>query len=69
MANARCPFCGCKTFYLKDPDDEYETYEFEFVDGEAVWNSKDDARQPECTEDSEAFCNNCSWHGKVREFN
>ena len=19
----KCPFCGCQTFYLKDPDDAY----------------------------------------------
>ena len=54
---------------MKDPDDAYETYEFEFVEGEAVWNKKNDVQPPECTEDSEAFCTNCSWHGKVREFN
>ena len=24
----KCPQCGCEKFYVKDPDDEYETYEF-----------------------------------------
>jgi hypothetical protein len=33
----KCPLCGCKTFYLKDPDDEYETYEFELHDGKVAF--------------------------------
>ena len=33
----KCPICGCEKFYLKDPDDEYETYEFELSDGEVAF--------------------------------
>ena len=29
----KCPVCGCIKFYVKDPADEYETYEFECNDG------------------------------------
>ena len=29
----KCPLCGCVSFYVKDPDDAYETYEFDWRDG------------------------------------
>ncbi len=36
----KCPFCGCQSFYLKDQDDEYETYEFDVKKGEVNFNSE-----------------------------
>jgi len=36
----KCPFCGCQSFYLKDPDDEYETYEFDLEKGEVNFHSE-----------------------------
>ena len=68
MAESKCPFCGCKTFYVKDPDDEYETYEFDLKEGEAVFKEGEEGSL-ECTEDTEAFCNDCAWHvaGSDRE--
>jgi len=30
----KCPVCSCANFYIKDPEDEYETYEFELKDGQ-----------------------------------
>jgi len=36
----KCPFCGCQSFYLKDPDDEYETYEFDLEKDEVNFHSE-----------------------------
>ena len=44
----KCPLCGCKKFYLKDPDDEYETYGFDCESGEACFDPGiDDSDVPE----------------------
>ena len=32
-----CPLCRCEKFYLKDPDDPFETYEFTWRDGEILF--------------------------------
>jgi hypothetical protein len=64
----KCPLCGCKTFYLKDPDDEYETYEFELSDGEVAFGPDIDTSScPEMCDDTETYCDKCSWHGAFNE--
>ena len=64
----KCPLCGCKTFYLKDPDDEYETYEFELHDGKVAFGPDVDASScPEVCYDTETHCDKCSWHGAFDE--
>ena len=60
----KCPVCGCLEFYVKDPDDEYETYEFELREDKVVAQSDD---CPEIKDNTESFCNKCAWHGKVKE--
>ena len=66
----QCPLCGCETFYVKDPDDEYETYEFECVNGKVVFASEDSGSEyPEIKEKTETFCNRCAWHGEFVELN
>jgi hypothetical protein len=56
----KCPVCGSQKFFLKDPADEYETYEFELKDGQAKF-----AAQPrEMLPETETYCHRCSWHGK-----
>ena len=63
-----CPFCGCKNFYVKDPDDEYETYEFELKEDEAVFSAEVEASEaPDIVEVTETYCNKCAWHGKFKE--
>jgi len=60
-----CPTCGCEEFYVKDEDDEYDTYEFTCSEGEAVFSEEIDAEgAPQVENDTEAFCNRCAWHGK-----
>jgi phage FluMu protein Com len=36
----KCPVCGSLNFFVKDPDDEYETFEFELKDAVIVYNSE-----------------------------
>jgi hypothetical protein len=63
-----CPFCGCEHFYIKDPEDEYETYEFDLKGNQVVFASGEDETQtPQVAEDTEAYCDNCAWHGKMNE--
>lgn len=66
MPDMECPSCGCKAFYIKDPEDEYEIHEFESQNGEAVFSA--DAKgavSPEVVADTEIYCNKCAWHGKL----
>jgi hypothetical protein len=64
----KCPVCSCTNFYVKDPEDEYETYEIELKDGQVAFDSEDEAAAaPDIQNDTEAFCNKCSWHGKLEE--
>jgi len=63
--DSKCPVCGCKRFYVKDPDDQYETYEFECKDGKVRFDdSLNENECPEVHEDTETYCNACAWHDK-----
>ena len=57
MRNAKCPVCGCIEFYMKDPADEYETYEFEYKDGVICFNS--DVSESEIPEIEKFSCETC----------
>jgi hypothetical protein len=63
-----CPFCGCQNFYVKDPNDEFEIYEFETKDGDIAFSEDvDEADCPAIEEGTETYCNQCAWHGKIQE--
>jgi hypothetical protein len=63
-----CPICGCQEFFVKDPEDEFETYEFSVVSGAVRFRTEaEDAPAPEVTDATETFCNKCAWHGKLQE--
>lgn len=63
-----CPLCGCQDFYVKDPDDEFETHGFNVASGEVRFSSdSQDAPPPNVQGTTETFCNRCSWHGKLQE--
>lgn len=65
MADAKCPLCGCRRFYVKHPDDVYDIYEFECRDGEVCFDAEMDLENcPEINDGTEAFCNACAWHDK-----
>ena len=67
-ATVKCPLCGCEKFYIKDPDDEYETYEFELQDGKVAFGPDVDTSScPEVCHDTETYCEKCSWHGEFNE--
>ncbi|MGD2030076.1 MAG: hypothetical protein PVG86_09090 [Desulfobacterales bacterium] len=64
----KCPVCGCIKFYVKDPEDEYEIYEFECRDGVIRFESDvSDSEIPEVGKETETFCNNCAWHDKFKK--
>jgi uncharacterized Zn finger protein (UPF0148 family) len=64
----KCPVCGSLNFFVKAPDDEYETYEFELKDDAVVYHSEAEASgSPDVKVDTEVFCEKCSWHDKFQE--
>ena len=63
----KCPTCGCDKFYVKDSDDDYEIYTFTIRNGNVSFEPDlDSSTLPELTDESEAFCNRCAWHGKLQ---
>jgi hypothetical protein len=53
---------------VKDPEDEYEIYEFECRDGVIRFESDvSDSEIPEVGKETETFCNNCAWHDKFKK--
>jgi hypothetical protein len=64
----KCPVCGSLNFFVKDPEDEYETYEFELKGEEVVFDSgTSESEKTEVKSDTEVFCEKCSWHDKFQE--
>lgn len=67
MAPMKCPDCGCQRFYVKDPEDQYNIFEFDLVDGRIVPSEKDTESDPlEVVEETETFCDRCAWHDKFK---
>ena len=63
-----CPLCGCQDFFVKDPEDEFETFEFSVAGGEVSFSADaEGAPAPEVRDTTETFCNRCSWQGKYQE--
>jgi hypothetical protein len=66
MTKAKCPLCGCEKFYVKDPDDEYETYTFECRDGEVCFDPEAAGCDPPAPDaDTQTFCDRCAWHDRL----
>ena len=65
MSKQACPLCGSKQFYIKDPEDEYELYEFEYLDGKVIPDQKEEDMSL-LSENTETYCNKCSWHDKFK---
>jgi len=67
MADVKCPLCGSKSFYTKDPTDPYEIYEFELSDGKILFSPEvDESDLPEVDRNTETYCNRCAWHDKLK---
>ena len=62
----KCPTCGSLKFYAKDPDDEYEEYRFSMQGGKVV-PAPENAEGLKITDQTEAFCERCAWHGRLAE--
>ncbi len=59
----KCPLCGCETFYVKDPEDEYETYYFTCSDEGVKTFEENHPYPPELDTDTTVYCENCAWKG------
>lgn len=67
MAAMKCPDCGAQQFYVKDPEDQYSLYEFEFKEGRIVYtDAETGGLSVKIEEDTETFCNRCAWHDKFK---
>lgn len=68
MHQAKCPLCGSSSFYVKDPEDQFETYELEMREEGVVFDeSIPDAEKPAIDSSTSTFCSRCSWHGPFGE--
>ena len=64
----KCPVCGSLNFFVKDAEDEYETYEFELKGDDVVFDADAaDSGSAEVSGDTEVFCEKCSWHDRFQE--
>lgn len=67
MAEMKCPDCGSQSFYVKDPEDQYELFEFELKEGKIVGSVKETESSPlEVGEETETYCDRCAWHDKFK---
>jgi hypothetical protein len=63
-----CPVCRCEKFYIKDPQDSFETREFEYKNGLVSYaDDAGDAVDLEVTPACEIFCQRCAWHGSLNQ--
>jgi hypothetical protein len=61
-----CPICKSGEFLVKDPDNSFDFWEFDLLDGQISFDDEDAADEaPEMNDDREVFCRRCSWHGKI----
>lgn len=58
-----CPVCKSDQFYVKDPDDAFEIYEFQIKNGE-IKPADADVDTEQINGKREIYCQRCSWHGK-----
>jgi hypothetical protein len=64
----KCPVCGCQEFFVKNPEDEFETRGFSVASGTVCFEAGEaEASVPGIQEATETYCNKCSWHGKLGE--
>ncbi len=67
MKDMKCPDCGAQKFYVKDPDDQYELFEFDLKGGEIVGaENNTESTHLEVTEETETYCDSCAWHDKFK---
>lgn len=61
-----CPICQSNSFYTKNPDDEFDVFEFTCKDGAVTYDEEDaEDEAPPMSKDPEIYCQRCAWHGKI----
>ena len=65
-----CPVCRSNQFFVKDPEDAFELYEFEAQDGQVRFDDPEAAQEaPPVNGGQEIFCRRCAWHGPFDDVN
>lgn len=65
MAPMKCPDCGCESFYVKDPDDQFNIFEFDLKEGAIIPRTTEE-EQLLVEEETETYCERCAWHDKFK---
>ena len=61
-----CPVCKSNDFYTKNPDDDYDIFEFKYEQGQVQYEDDDaESEAPPMSENPEIYCQRCAWHGKI----
>jgi len=67
MIQMKCPACGSESFYAKDPEDQYNIFDFDLKGGEVIFKAEDtESSPPNIVEETETFCKRCAWHDKFK---
>ncbi len=67
MAPMKCPDCGAKRFYVKDPEDQYNISSFDLVKGVIEYLDVTTEEDPiAVSQETEVFCDRCAWHDKFK---
>ncbi len=65
MAGTKCPVCGCEKFYVKNPDDEFDVYEFDCKEGKICFDQDiDEGDPPQILDETQTYCDSCAWHDR-----
>ena len=63
MSETKCPLCGSQRFYVRDPEDQYELYEFDLNEGRVIFDPETTGTElPQISAETETYCNKCAWH-------
>ena len=67
MSQTKCPLCGSQRFYVRDPEDQYETYEFDLNEGKVIFDPETAGTElPQVSAETETYCNKCAWHDRFK---
>lgn len=68
MDRMKCPDCGAKHFYVKDPEDQYSISEFSIETGKIEYfGEKNGSDYIPVLDTTEVFCDQCAWHDKFKK--
>ncbi len=67
MTSKKCPDCGARRFYVKDPEDHYDIYEFDLSEEGVIQFVEESNSSPiEVIEETKIYCDRCAWRGKLK---